>query len=158
MTCNPRRRLRTVDKPGQKSGTKLLEYNFQNGVWNFSPKRQNWLGDFSYCKKTGPNFSGKFRYKYREHFRTRFCEISGPTSGRVSWLLWPLEKAGNPSAPVRPLGVQTGGNRQDPPALKYLEHPLLLCLLRLHWGSNLRGSQNVKHFFCKLSFGKVFLR
>ena len=36
MTCSPKRRLRTADKPGQKSGQNHLKSNFQNGVWNFS--------------------------------------------------------------------------------------------------------------------------
>ena len=50
-------------------------------------------------------------------------------------------------------GVQSAGKRQDLQALKPLEQTLLVCLLRLHWDSNLRGSQNWTWFF-----GKWFLQ
>ena len=97
---------------------------------------------------------GKFWHKFREIFGPAYVKFRGQLRAWFRGLLWPLEKAGNPSAPVRPWGVQSAGNRQDLPALKRLEQTLLVCLLRLHWDSNLRGPQNVKHIFWKCFFSE----
>ena len=72
------------------------------GCENSSKARQKLAGKFSVLKKTGPNF--------RANFGTDFGKISGPDfvkfrdllRARFRGLLWPPEKAGNPSAPVRP--------------------------------------------------------
>ena len=112
--------------------TKLPQIELPKWGVKFLPRGdKNWLGNFSYCKKQAQIFRANFGTDFGKIFGPDFIKFRDQLRARFRGLLWPLEKAGNPSAPVRPWGVQTAGNRQDLPALNHLEQTLLLCLLRL---------------------------
>ena len=89
---------------------------------------RKWSGHFSYCKKQAHIFRANFGTNFQNFFGTVLVKFRGP----VSWATQAIGEGRNPSAPVRPWGGQSAGNRQGHPPLKPLDQPFsCIYLLRL---------------------------
>ena len=138
----PKKKVRHSRQPGQNSGQNHPKSNFQKGC-EFLPRgAEKWLGIFSYWKNR-PKFFGRISAQTSRKCLGLF--LQNFVSGRKSLC--------NSSA----LGLAKHWQQKGSSGLKPLEQTLLVCLLRLHWDSNLRGSQNAKLIFLKVIFRKRLL-